>query len=87
LMLTPAGGGQNQSASEIPTQMLRFFMSAPHLNGGSCGAAAGEEGSPACAAVGEGVGASWCRGANGGFTGWVCRGDGGFDEEFGSPPA
>ena len=32
IKVTPAGGGMNQTASVRPTDMPKFFMSAPHLN-------------------------------------------------------
>lgn len=43
---TPAGGGTNQTMVAMLTQMPRFFMSAPHLNGGSLGAAGVELSAP-----------------------------------------
>lgn len=36
--VTPAGGGRNHTVVATATQMPRFFMSAPHLKGGSAGA-------------------------------------------------
>ena len=36
---TPAGGGRNHTTTATATEMPKFFMSAPHLKGGSEGAA------------------------------------------------
>lgn len=39
-IVTPTGGGMNQIRAPIPTEIPRFFMSAPHLNGAATGAGA-----------------------------------------------
>jgi hypothetical protein len=41
LVDTPVGAGQTHMAAPTPTQMARFFMSAPHLKGFATGAGAG----------------------------------------------
>ena len=41
--LTPDGGGSSHTTTATATQIPRFFMSAPHLNGFSAGAGADAE--------------------------------------------
>jgi hypothetical protein len=41
-IVTPDGGGRNHTSTPDATEMPRFFMLAPHLKGGSEGAAVSE---------------------------------------------